>query len=86
MDKLDNVNIKNIISRSYEKIKKRILLAKYGILLNQICIDEGLYPIFTNIYIYIYIYIYICVIHIKNYEIFNIFAYYIIISDRVTTL
>ena len=45
-----NIDIQNNI-RSYEKIKKRILSAKYGILFNQMCLDEGLYPIFTNIYI-----------------------------------
>ena len=52
LHKLDDVNIKNNI-RSYEKIKKRISSAKYGIIYNKICLDEGLYPIFTNIYIYI---------------------------------
>ena len=65
LHKLDDVNIKNNI-RSYEKIKKRILsalqpnmfrwraLSNFWIC-NQICLDERLYPIFTNIYIYIYI-------------------------------
>ena len=48
---LENGEIKNKI-RLYEKTKKRILLANYGILSNQICFDEGLYPLFTNIYIY----------------------------------
>ena len=44
LHRIENINIKNNI-RSYEKIKKRILSAKYGILFNQI-------------YIYVYIYIY----------------------------
>ena len=51
LHRIENIDIKNNI-RFYEKIKKRILSAKYGILFNQICLDEGLYPIFTNIYIY----------------------------------
>ena len=54
LHRIENIDIQNNI-RSYEKIKKRILSAPYGILFNQICLDEGLYPIFTNIYIYIYI-------------------------------
>ena len=54
LHKVDNVNIKNNI-RSYEKLKKRIVSAKYAILFNQICSDAGLYRIFTNMYIYIYI-------------------------------
>ena len=49
--KLDDVNIKNNI-RSYEKIKKRVLSAKYSITFNQISLDEELYQIFTNIYPY----------------------------------
>ena len=57
-DKLENAEIKDKI-RLYEKTKKRILLAKYGILFNKICLDVELYPIFTNIYIIIYIYVYI---------------------------
>ena len=55
LHRIENIDIKNNIS-SYEKIKKRILSAKYVIIFYQICLDEGLYPIFTNIYIYIYMY------------------------------
>ena len=50
LHKLDNVDIKNNIW-SYEKIKKLIFSAKYGILFNQICLDDRLYSTFTNIYI-----------------------------------
>ena len=46
LHKVDNANIKNNIW-SYEKIRKRILSDKHGILFNQICLDEELYPIFT---------------------------------------
>ena len=35
-------------------IKKNAIFYIYGILFNQICLDEGLYPIFTNVNIYIY--------------------------------
>ena len=51
LHKLDDVNIKNNI-RSYEKIKKRVLSAKYSITFNQISLDKELYQIFTNIYPY----------------------------------
>ena len=37
LHRIENIDIKNNI-RFYEKIKKRILSAKYGILFNQICI------------------------------------------------
>ena len=52
LHELDNVDTKHTI-RFYEKIKKRILLTNYGIYFNQLCLNEGLYSIFTNIYIYI---------------------------------
>ena len=52
LHKLENAEIKNKI-RLYEKTKKRILLSNYAILFNQICLDEGLYQIFTNIYIHL---------------------------------
>ena len=52
LHKLNDENIINNI-RSYEKIKKRILSAKYGILFNQICLDERLYQIFIILYVYI---------------------------------
>ena len=55
LHELDTVDTKHKI-RFYEKIKKRILLTNYGIHFNQLCLNEGLYPIFTNIYVYIYIY------------------------------
>ena len=53
---LNNEVLKNQI-RSIEKINKRIINIKNGIHFNEICIQEGLQPNFTNIYIYIYIYI-----------------------------
>ena len=53
LHELENAEIQNKI-RLYEKTKKRILLANYGILFDQICLDEGLYPIFTNTKIYLY--------------------------------
>ena len=62
LHRIENTDIKNNI-RSYENIKKRILSARYGILFNQICLDEGLYPILTNINIYIYIYCYRTYLH-----------------------
>ena len=54
---LDN-ELENII-RNFEKQKKQIMSDQYGILLNQTCLNEALYPTNSNIYIYIYpIYIY----------------------------
>ena len=50
--KIKKINIKNNI-RSYEKMQKRILSAKYGIIFNQIYLDN-----LPNLYQYIYIYIY----------------------------
>ena len=50
LHELNNVDTKHKI-RFYEKINKRILLTNYGIYFNQLCLNEGLYPIFTNIYI-----------------------------------
>ena len=55
LHELNNLDTKHKI-RFYEKIKKRILLTTYGIYFNQLCLNEGLYPISTNIYIYVYIY------------------------------
>ena len=52
---LNNEELKNKI-RNFEKQKKKVISAKYGILFNQTCLNEELYPTFTNIYIYIYIY------------------------------
>ena len=52
LHELDNVDTKHKI-RFYEKIKKRILLTNYDIYFNQLCLNERLYPIFTNIYMYI---------------------------------
>ena len=46
-----NVYLKNKI-RNFEKHKKQILSAKYGILFNQTCLNEELQPTYTNIYIY----------------------------------
>ena len=54
---LRNEVLKNNI-RNIEKIKKRIVHLKNGIHFNEICIQEGFQPNFTNIYIYIYIIIY----------------------------
>ena len=42
LHKLGNAETKNQI-KLYEKTKKRILLAIYSILFNQICLDEELY-------------------------------------------
>ena len=47
--------LKNTI-RNLEKQKKQIISAQYGILFNQTCLNEELYPAYSNIYIYIYIY------------------------------
>ena len=49
---LDN-DLENII-RNFKKQKKQIISAQYGILFNQTCLNEELYPAYTNIYIYIY--------------------------------
>ena len=54
LHELGNVDIKHKIE-FYEKIKKRILLTNYGIYFNQLYLNEGIYPILTNIYTYIYI-------------------------------
>ena len=48
---LDNEH-KNII-RNFGKQKKQIISAQYDILSNQTCINEELYPAYSNIYIYI---------------------------------
>ena len=48
---LDN-ELKNII-RNFEKQKKQIISAQYGILFKQTCLNEELYPAYSNIYIYI---------------------------------
>ena len=47
-----NFVLKNKI-RNFEKYKKQILSAKYGILFNRTCLNEELHPTYT-IYIYIY--------------------------------
>ena len=46
---LDNVN-KNDVTK-LEKLNKSFLNNKYGISFNKICINEGLLPNYTNIYI-----------------------------------
>ena len=46
-----NGDLKNQI-RNFEKQKKQILSAKYGILFNQTCLNEELHPTYRNIYIY----------------------------------
>ena len=51
-----NRDLKNRI-RNFEKQKKQILSAKYGILFNQTCLNEELHPTHRHIYIYMYIYI-----------------------------
>ena len=48
LHELDNVDTKHKI-RFYGKIKKHILLTNYGIYFNQLCLNELLYQIFTNI-------------------------------------
>ena len=53
---LDN-ELKNII-RNFEKQRKQIISAQYGILFNQTCLNEELQPTYSNIYIIFYIYIY----------------------------
>ena len=55
-----NGDLKNQI-RKFEKQKKQILSAKYGILFNQTCLNEELHPTYTNIYMCIYIYVCVCV-------------------------
>ena len=45
--------LKNI-TRNFEKQKQQIISAQYGILFNQTCLNEELYPVNANIYIYIY--------------------------------
>ena len=50
---LDYVN-KNYVMK-LEKLNKSFVNNKYGISFNKICINEGLLPNYTNIYIYIYI-------------------------------
>ena len=50
---LDN-ELKNII-RNFKKQKTQIISAQYGILFNQTCLNEELYPAYSNIYIYIHI-------------------------------
>ena len=37
--------------RNFEKKKKKILSAKYGILFNQTCLNEELHPTYSYIYI-----------------------------------
>ena len=51
---LDN-ELKNIIG-NFEKQKKHIISAQYGIVFNQTCLNdrEELYPAYSNIYIFIY--------------------------------
>ena len=57
-----NNDLKNQI-RNFEKQKKQILSAKYGILFNQTCLNEELNPTCTNIYIYIYQYNWVTALH-----------------------
>ena len=57
---LDNEELKNRI-KNFEKQKKQIISAQYGILFNQTCLNEELYPTYYNIYIYIYILILIII-------------------------
>ena len=54
-----NNDLKNQI-RNFEKQKRQILSAKYGILFNQTCLNEELHPTYTNI-VNQHIYIYICI-------------------------
>ena len=49
---LDNVN-KNYV-RKLKKLNKSFVNNKYGISFNKICVNEGLLPNYTNIYIYIF--------------------------------
>ena len=42
-----------IIIRNFEKQTKKNISAQYGILFNQTCLNEELYPAYSNIYIYI---------------------------------
>ena len=48
---LDNVN-KNYV-RKLKKVNKSFVNNKYGLYFNKICINEGLLPNYTNVYIYI---------------------------------
>ena len=54
---LPNAELKQSV-RNLERFYKRYISAKTGILFNKTCLNEGLFPNYTNIYIYIYIYIY----------------------------
>ena len=47
------------IVRRIEQNQKKITNAHYAVVFDKKCLEEGLLPNFTNIYIYIYIYIYI---------------------------
>ena len=48
-----------IVFRKLEAATKRLTKLKLHLEFNELCIQENLLPIYTNIYIYIYIYIYI---------------------------
>ena len=64
---LDNEELKNRI-RNFEKQKKQIISDQYRMLFNQTCLNEELYPTYSDIYImsatYKYIYRYIVIIMI----------------------
>ena len=45
------------LARILEKVLRKKVHSKYGVLFNETCIKESLLPIYTVIYIYIYIYI-----------------------------
>ena len=55
---LQNAELKQRV-RNLERFYKRYICAKTGILFSKTCLNEGLFPNYTNIYIYMYIYIYI---------------------------
>ena len=44
-----------LIVRKVEKLNKKLVANSSGVLFNQVCIDEGLLPKYTNIYMYIHI-------------------------------
>ena len=50
---LPNPELKQKV-RILEKLNKRFINAKIGIIFNGTCLNEGLFPAYTNIYIYIY--------------------------------
>ena len=49
---LPNAELKQRV-RNLERFYKRYISAKTGILFNKTCVNDGLFPNYTNIYMYI---------------------------------